>query len=104
MKCKNCSNLEKVKDYARSDVYDWCVVKHYNPDTDMALDCPFYKPTTNYDRIVSKSLEGLAVWISETIDCGVCEEMHGFRMCDAAPDKACEDCWAGWLRQEAGEK
>lgn len=59
------------------------------------------KSITNYDRITSKPPEELAKWISETIDCGVCEVMHGFRMCDAAPCETCEDCWAGWLKQEA---
>lgn len=72
-------------------------------------DCVSYipkddpKPKTNYDRIISKTPEELAEWIVEIADCDECEEMHGFRMCDAAPDKACEDCWAGWLRQEATE-
>ena len=61
------------------------------------------KPITNYDRIISKTPEELAKWIVEIADCDECEEMHGFRMCDAAPDKACEDCWAGWLKQEVKE-
>lgn len=58
------------------------------------------KPITNYDRIISKTPEELALFLSDVVDCGVCAEMHGFRMCDAAPGKTCEDCWAGWLRQE----
>ena len=56
---------------------------------------------TNYDSIISKTPEELATLISESIDCGVCEEMHGFRMCDAVPYKSCEDCWLDWLKQEA---
>ena len=60
------------------------------------------KPQTNYDRITS-SVEALAKFIVEIVDCHECEEIHGFRMCDAAPEKACEDCWAGWLRQEEAE-
>lgn len=55
---------------------------------------------TNADRITS-SVEALAKFIVEIADCSECEEMHGFRMCDAAPEKTCDDCWAGWLRQEA---
>ena len=61
------------------------------------------KPVTNYDLLIRKTPEELAKWIVEIADCDECEEMHGFRMCDAAPDKACEDCWAGWLMQEAEE-
>lgn len=56
--------------------------------------------TTNADRITS-NVESLAKFIVEIADCAECEEMHGFRMCDAAANKACEDCWLGWLRQEA---
>ena len=55
------------------------------------------KPQTNYDRLISKTPEELAKWIVEIVDCNECEEMHGFRMCDAVPGKACEDYWAGWL-------
>ena len=62
-----------------------------------------HKPKTNYDRIISKTPEDLAVLISESIDCGVCEEMHGFRMCDAVPYKSCEDCWLDWLKKEAAD-
>ena len=61
------------------------------------------KPITNYDRIISKSPEELAKWIVEIADCDECEKMHGFRMCGAAPEKACEDCWLDWLKQEATE-
>ena len=61
--------------------------------------CPNLNPQTNADRITS-NVEALAKFIVEIADCHECEEMHGFRMCDAAPEKACEDCWAGWLRQE----
>lgn len=56
------------------------------------------KPETNYERITS-SVEALAKFITEIADCDECVEIHGFRMCEAAPEKACEDCWAGWLRQ-----
>ena len=61
------------------------------------------KPITNYDRIISKTPEELAVLISESIDCGVCKEMHGFRMCDVAQYKSCEDCWLDWLKKEADD-
>ena len=55
---------------------------------------------TNAERITA-SVEELAKFIADIADCKDCEELHGFRMCDAAPDRACEDCWAGWLRKEA---
>lgn len=89
--------------------------EHYDPDfiDEVCWNCsPEFarepsnfkrKPITNYDRIISKTPEELALFLSDVVDCGVCEEMHGFRMCDAAPGKACEDCWAGWLRQEVKE-
>lgn len=66
-----------------------------------ARNCPD-RTITNASRITS-SVEALAKFITEIADCSECEEMHGFRMCDAAPDKSCEDCWAGWLRQEVTE-
>ena len=54
----------------------------------------------NFDRITNSDV-ALAKFIADVADCHECEEMHGFRMCDAAPEKACEDCWLGWLRKEA---
>ena len=89
MKCKNCFNLEKMKDYARGDVYDWCVVKHDNPDTDMERDCPFYKPITNYDRVISKTPEKLAEWIA-----GDVLNLTGGAL------KMATEAWADWLRKE----
>lgn len=61
-----------------------------------------FKPITNADRIIS-NVESLAKFIVEIADCAECEEMHGFRMCDAAANKACEDCWLDWLRQEVAD-
>ena len=55
------------------------------------------------DKIRAMSDEELAEWIVEIADCDECEEMHGFRMCDVAPGKACEDCWAGWLKAPVEE-
>lgn len=55
---------------------------------------------TNAMRIRLKSDEQLAAFIADIADCGVCEEMHGFRMCDAAPEKTCDQCWLGWLQSE----
>ena len=57
------------------------------------------KPITNADRITS-NVESLAKFIVEIAGCAECEEMHGFRMCDVAANKACEDCWLDWLRRE----
>ena len=73
----------------------WCAAD-YNPKG----NCLSYAAMTNFDRITS-SVEALAKFIVEIADCHECEEMHGFRMCDAAPEKTCDDCWAGWLRKEA---
>ena len=90
MPSKYCDRLPRCKNAW------WCAID-YRPSENVKC----FDAMTNYDRLVGKTPEELAVLISESIDCGVCEEMHGFRMCDAAPDKACEDCWCGWLRQEA---
>jgi hypothetical protein len=62
------------------------------------------RPTTNYGRIISKTPEALAEFIVGITDCGECEAFHGFRMCDAAPEKTCEQCWCGWLTQEAKDE
>ena len=88
--CKKCGGIAGWDPYFQS----WICTRCGNNEP---------KPITNYDRIISKTPEKLAMFLSDVVDCGVCEEMHGFRMCDAAQDKACEDCWAGWLRQEAEE-
>lgn len=58
------------------------------------------KPRTNYDSIVSKSPENLAVLISENIDCGVCENMFGLRPCS---ERCCLDFWFDWLKQDVQE-
>lgn len=53
---------------------------------------------TNYDRIISKTPEELAVLISENIDCGVCENVFGLQPCG---EKCCPDFWLYWLQQDA---
>lgn len=61
------------------------------------------KPVTNYDRLVSKSPEELAEWVSKLADC--CSNDYCGRSC---PLHAL--CWSksnetalDWLRQEAEE-
>lgn len=103
MKCKNCFNLEKMKDYARGDVYDWCIIKHDNPDTDMERDCPFYKPRTNYDCIVSKTPEELAKFMGELPCCppgaDVKELCYPMDSCEGTDLQV--QCWLDWLKKEA---
>jgi hypothetical protein len=61
-------------------------------------DPPFYAPTskpivTNYDRIISKTPEELAVWLS--IYCR--GKTPPYEPCR----NSCEACWLDWLKQEA---
>lgn len=53
---------------------------------------------TNYDRIISKTPEELAKFISENVEC--------FATCPARRDRCgysdnCRKAWLDWLRQEA---
>lgn len=108
MTCRNCFNLVQKEDFAEGGSYDWCVVKHDNPDVDMERECLFYKPKTNYDRIISKTPEELAVWLAQQeyrrprFDgwLPLCNHVMGAKACHA---HGCEACWLDWLRKEAGE-
>lgn len=68
----------------------------------MPKDYP--KPTTNYDRIKSKTPEELADYL---IQYGACppERMYpdSCPNCDRVTPKVCYDCWLDWLKQEAEE-
>lgn len=90
MASKYCGKLPRCKN-------SWWCATDFRPSENAKC----FDAMTNYDCIISKTPEELAMWIAEIAECHECEEMHGFRMCDAAPDKTCEDCWAGWLRHEA---
>ena len=86
-----------------------CAHEYIRPSVEPCASCdPLVKTNfekkpqakqSNYNRIM-KSPEELAKFITVIADCSECEEMHGFRMCDAAPEKTCEQCWCGWLREE----
>ena len=54
-------------------------------------------PKTNYDRLISKTPEELAVWINNNS----CLCAPGKEPCE---DGECEECWLDWLRQEVEEK
>ena len=62
------------------------------------------EPQTNYDRIISKTPEELAMYLAER---GVSPDCVG--KCHADYEKFgalqtfCEDCWAEYLKQEATE-
>lgn len=81
----------------RCDIYMSCLLNYDGPACRRSRTVE----PTNYDRIISKSAEYLAAFIAKIADCDECEDMHGYRMCDAALDKDCEDCWLEWLRKEA---
>lgn len=53
-----------------------------------------YESQTNYDRIISKTPEELAKFLMRT---GAC--FHDD--CDYCNGKDCDECWLGWLKQEA---
>lgn len=63
-------------------------------------------PVTNYDRLISKTPEELAEWISERIDCCVCKSTHNTEEdeCPCRPHQACVDFWLDWLKQEAADE
>lgn len=58
---------------------------------------------TNYDKLRAKSIEEMAEWIGESIDCEVCKTMHHTENdeCPSNPHQACVNFWLDWLRQEA---
>lgn len=64
------------------------------------------KPVTNYDRIVSKSPEELAVWLAQQkyrrprFDgwLPLCNHVMGAKVCHA---HGYEACWLDWLKEEA---
>ena len=63
---------------------------------------------TNYDRIVSKTPEELAVWLAQQeyrrprFDgwLPLCNHVMGPRTCHK---DGCEKCWLDWLKREAEE-
>lgn len=55
-----------------------------------------WRKMSNYDRIISKTPEELAEFLMRT---GAC--FHDD--CDYCNGKDCDECWLGWLRQEAAE-
>lgn len=56
--------------------------------------------TTNYDRIIRKTPEELADWISNVPyrEGDVCPPTHKCSL-----DMSCEKCWLAWLQKEASE-
>lgn len=82
MKCKNCFNLVQREDYVAGDNYDWCVIKHDNPDVDIERECLYYKCLTNYDRLTRMPPASLAEWIAQR-----------------APGTSAE-IWLNWLNYE----
>ena len=86
---------------------EWENVTQKRSEVDLAYrmgksECYKVKSHTNYGCVI-ESPERLARFIADIADCRECEEMHGVRMCDVASDRACEDCWCGWLRQKDEE-
>lgn len=60
------------------------------------------RPSTNYDRIISKTPEELADFLNQDGSCPP-ERMYPDRCpnCDKVTPKVCCDCWLDWLKQEA---
>lgn len=59
------------------------------------------KLITNYDRIINKTPEELAVFLYATW-----KQQDAFSkdVCDKCPDTSCQPkCWLDWLKQEAEE-
>ncbi len=98
--CDECEQFEIVGNaaYCKADgkmIHPIMLVR--GQGTGAAWNCKKRRPITNYDRIVSKSPEELAMLISENIDCGVCENVFGLRPCS---ERCCTDFWLDWLKQE----
>lgn len=70
------------------------------------MDCPDKEtpPTTNYDRLISKTPEEMTEWI-ESIEPSACpwRDDHG----DNCRFAHCRECWLSWLKSpvnmEAGK-
>lgn len=103
--CENCRHINFL------GLPDWstmpcAVCARYGADNDPTMWEA--KPQTNYDRIISKTPEELAVWLAQQeyrrprFDgwLPLCNHVMGPRTCHK---DGCEKCWLDWLRQEEGK-
>ena len=64
----------------------------------------YAKPTTQYDRIISKTPEELAEWIETIANCDSCQYSWSLGKCrggDGTSHATCRLKWLEWLQQEA---
>lgn len=84
---------------SRSGIYD--PVYGFIPDEDVPQE-PM--PQTNYDRLISKTPEELAIWIAENTGCDDwCIHSRNGECARKPEDYCCINMWLYWLKQEAGE-
>ena len=78
---------------------DWCA-RDYNPKAD---DPECFEQLTNYDRIISKTPEKLAVWFCQKQfrEGDFCPPEHGWQYCQKAD--GCRECWLSWLKAPVEE-
>lgn len=92
--CKKCGGIAGWDSYFQS----WICTRCGNQEP---------KPSTNYDRIISKSLEELAEYLAPC----ACPPIRfnkntGDIVCPENKEPSasdCKTCWLDWLKQEATE-
>ena len=81
---------------------DWCA-RDFNPKS----DCPeCFEQLTNYDRLVSKTPEELAKYLTQAWYDGPvfeCPARSSVGVDRCAEVKDCEDCFLDWLRSPVEE-
>ena len=86
MKCRDCTNLHLIKECKN---LLWCEEVLDAPCPDTERECQYFKRATNYDRIISKSPEELAIWMNSII-----KERYIEVTCDG---------WLDWLKKEVSD-
>ena len=85
--------LQDAEKYGLQDGYVIMGIRRIESNTD-------FKPQTNYDRLISKTQEELAGWISRAVGCPL-------NVFEESPRGGCvknckaRDCWEVWLNKEA---
>ena len=99
MKCKNCKADNKLTSICDAGIACYvlrcgeygCALNGKSVDKLLRMK----KVATNYDRIISKTPEELAVFAS---DLG-CHPSASLKTCRGVGH--CSECWLDWLKQEA---
>lgn len=89
--CNNCADYDDWQGSCK-----WCKEHEYCLHTaieDAILPTPV---VTNYDRLISKTPEELAGWISAYSE--NCDDCRHIRSGDPYVNGGCYSCWLDWLK------